>query len=301
VSPASGPRISFAIPYYANLVFLEEAIRSVLGQTVGDWELLVVDDHGPEPAAELVSAFADPRVSYALNPRNLGLPGSWNECVRLSSAPLVTLVHGDDRLTPSYAERVLEVADRHPAAAGIFTGARIIDEHGAAVRTPVDTAKDLLSRRHRSGVLEGDHGLAALVGGNFICCPTLALRREIVGETPFRADWGFVADWDLTTHQLIEGRALVGIDERLLDYRRHSSQTTSQMTADARRFREELRFLRSMQVEAARRGFPRSARSARRRVATRGHLAFSAMTDLLGGRRQAAREKAALLWSDLRR
>src|SRR5215217_6183588 len=116
-----GPAITFAIPYYSNADYLLEAVASVRAQTIDDWELLVVDDAGPEPAGERVDALGDPRIRYIRNTSNLGLAGNWNECVRLARAPLVNVVHADDRLYSTYAEHVLDAADRHPDVAAFFT------------------------------------------------------------------------------------------------------------------------------------------------------------------------------------
>jgi glycosyltransferase involved in cell wall biosynthesis len=298
---STAPRLSFAIPYYDDRRFLTEAIQSVRAQTVSDWDLVVVDDRGPEPAEDVVDSFGDSRIRYHRNAENLGLPANWNECVARATAPLVTVLHGDDRLRPAYAERVLAAAERHPGAAAYFTATAVIDASGRPTRTYVDSLKGLLARGHRSGEVTGDTGLAALLSGNFVYCPSLSLRRDLVGADPFDPAWRFVADWDFTVRQLLEGRALVGIDEPLLEYRRHASQTTARMTLDARRFTEELGFLARMEDVAGSRGFPRAARAARRRLPTRAHVALSAMLDLGRGRAKPARLKLGLLGRDLRR
>jgi glycosyltransferase involved in cell wall biosynthesis len=297
----TAPRLSFAIPYYDDRRFLAEAVESVRAQTVTDWDLVVVDDAGPEPAEDLVAALADDRITYHRNPERLGLPGNWNECVARATAPLVTVLHGDDRLRPAYAERVLAAAQRHPGASAYFTGTSVIDAAGRPTRTYVDSLKSLLARGHRSGEVAGESGLAALLSGNFVYCPSLALRRELVGEDPFDPEWRFVADWDFTVRQLVAGRTLVGIDEPLLEYRRHAAQTTARMTLDAQRFTEELGFLARMEQVAAAQGLPRAARAARRRIPTRAHVALSAGLDLVRGRVRPARLKLGLLGRDLRR
>src|SRR5690606_6066717 len=64
---AGSPAISFAIPYYRGRDYLREAVESVLAQTRPDWELLVVDDCGPEPADDLVASYGDSRIRYHRN------------------------------------------------------------------------------------------------------------------------------------------------------------------------------------------------------------------------------------------
>jgi len=297
----SAPRITFAIPYYRGLDFLREAITSVLDQTISDWTLLVVDDCGPEPADEVVAQFDDPRIRLVRNARNLGLAGNWNECVRLSATPWVTLLHGDDRLRPEYAATVLDAADRHPEVAAIFTDAVSIDGEGRPTRTLADVAKSALNRRRDDFELSGDEDLAGLLAGNYIVCPTLCLQRERVGPSPFDESWKFVPDWEFTTRVLLTGGKLWGVRKPLLEYRRHAGSETSSQTEDASRFDEEIAFLQGREKEAESQGWTRSATAARRRITVRGHLLVLSAIDLVRGRRAAASAKWRVLRSDLRR
>lgn len=298
---AGTPRITFAIPYYRGRDYLGEAIRSVLAQTESDWELLVVDDCGPEPAEDIVAGFDDPRISYVRNAQNLGLAGNWNECVRLATAPWVTILHGDDRLLPAYAARVLAAAEREPDITALFTDTVNIDGDGAPTRTLADVVKGLLPRRKGDHVLAGDDDLAGLVAGNYIVCPTLCLRRDLVGPAPFDASLKFVPDWEFTTRVLMEGGRLFAVRTPLLEYRRHGGSETSLQTEDATRFVEEIAFLEQREAELARLGWTSSAKAARRRITVRGHLFVLAWLDVLHGQPGAGRAKWKVLRGDLRR
>jgi glycosyltransferase involved in cell wall biosynthesis len=295
-----GPSISFAIPYYSNAAYLLEAIASVRAQTVDDWELIVVDDAGPEPAAEAVEALGDARISYVRNAANLGLAANWNECVRLSRAPLVNVLHADDRLKPTYAARVLAAARTHSEVAAVFTDVTIIGSDGKRTVTMADLGKRFVRRRKDDHVIMGDDDLAGLLKGNYILCPTLCLRKAVVGDAPFDPRWRFVPDLDFTAQQLLAGRALCSIREPLLEYRRHTGSQTSVLTDDASRFEEEIEFSREMAELTAVKGWIESATAARRRVLLRGHLALRAGVDLIHGRVRAAGQKRRILWGDLR-
>jgi glycosyltransferase involved in cell wall biosynthesis len=295
------PRISFAIPYYDNPGYLAEAVASIRAQTVDDWELMVVDDCGPQPARELVESLGDPRVSYVRNEVNLGLSGNWNECVRLAKAPWVTLVHADDRLLPRYAERVLAAAQARPGLAALFTDTVTIGATGEPATTAADFAKRFFPRPGHDHDLNGDEATSVLLAGNYILCPTLCLNRERVGPAPFDTRWRFVPDWAFTVGLLLDDETLHSVREPLLEYRRHASSQTSLQTVDATRFVEEITFLEEMAERAARRGWSASERAARRRVSVRGHLAQKALVDVARGRLGAARAKGRILYRDLRR
>lgn len=295
------PRITFAIPYFRDRDYLREAMQSVVAQTEQDWLLLVVDDCGPEPADDIVAAFDDPRITLVRNERNLGLAGNWNECVRLATTPWVTILHGDDRLLPEYAARVLAAAEREPRVTALFTDAVNIDGAGAPTRTLADVAKGLLPRRKGDHVLAGDADLAGLLAGNYVVCPTMCLRRDLVGPAPFDASLRFVPDWEFTTRVLMEGGQLFAVRTPLLEYRRHGGSETSLQTEDASRFVEEIAFLERRAAELAPMGWTAAARSARRRITMRGHLFVLIGLDLAHGQRTAARAKWRVLKGDLRR
>ena len=48
------PKVSVIMPAYNAERFIEEAIRSVMAQTVSDWELLVLDDGSQDATADIV-------------------------------------------------------------------------------------------------------------------------------------------------------------------------------------------------------------------------------------------------------
>lgn len=298
--PTAAPPITFAIPYYAGRHYLAEAIESVLAQTLDDWELVVVEDAGPEPAADLVASYHDERLRYARNDHTLGLAGNWNRCVHEARSPLVTLLHGDDRLRPAYAERVTAAARAHPHAAAVFAGATVIGPDGAPTWTVADRYKGWLTRRRGDHVVRDDRGLSRVVAGNYIVCPTLCLRREVVGADPFEPRWRFVTDWAFTCEQVLRGHELFGLEEPLLEYRRHAQQVTSVLGRDASRFEEELAFLDEIEQRTSARGWTASARAARRRVTVRGHLALAAAREVVHGRLRQGRATGRLLARDLR-
>lgn len=299
-SPTRPPAISFAIPYYDNPGYLLEAVASVRAQTVAEWELVVVDDAGPSPVDAAVNALGDPRISYVRNTTNLGLAGNWNECVRRSRAQLVTVLHADDRLLPRYAERVLEAARLRPDAAAVFTDVTIIGPDGRPTLTLADLGKRLARRPPFDHDVLGDAGMAGLLRGNYILCPTLCIRTAAVGQAPFDPRWRFVPDLDFTVRQLLAGRSLRAIREPLLEYRRHPGSQTSTLTSDSSRFEEEFVFLAQMAEAAEAKGWTRSVRAGRRRVTARVHLLLRLVLDMVGGRFGPAREKGRILRRDLR-
>ena len=67
------PTVSVLIPVHNRAHLVGDAIRSILGQRFGDFELVVVDDGSTDDSVALVEAFGDPRIRVVRHARNLSL------------------------------------------------------------------------------------------------------------------------------------------------------------------------------------------------------------------------------------
>lgn len=293
----SGPRLTFAIPFYRGVPYLERALDTVRSQSLGAWEVVVCDDAGPDPgAAGLVAGYGDPRIRYTRNPANLGLARSWNRCLELSGTDLVTVMHADDELEPGYAAAVVAAHDRHPGATAVYTRTSIIGTDGQPAFSPVDVAKRFIEPRPTGdAVICGEAGLTRMMRGSFIFCPTLCYRRSALGDVRFQDRWRFVVDLELIADLLLGGHRIVGLPDRLYRYRRHAESQTARLTEGTERFREEIAVHDEIAARAERVGWHRAARTARRKPTVRAHLLLRIAADLARGRIDAARAKVGLL------
>jgi glycosyltransferase involved in cell wall biosynthesis len=92
--------ISVVLPTYNRARLLGPAIRSVLAQTYGDLELIVVDDCSPDDTRAVVESFHDPRIVYLRNTSNLKLPGSLNAGFERSRGVYLTWTSDDNLYAP---------------------------------------------------------------------------------------------------------------------------------------------------------------------------------------------------------
>jgi glycosyltransferase involved in cell wall biosynthesis len=291
------PSIAFAVPYYRNRRLLTEALESIVQQSYQDWEAVVVDDGGLEPAAEVVAAIGDRRISYVRFENNLGLAGKWNRAVAGTSAPLVTLVHADDRLHHEYARRMIEFMSRNPGSAAGHCRVRVIDANGQPAGTLADKAKKIF-RPQGESVLAGEVGLRSILRGNWIYCPTLCYRLEFIAQFRFDDRWSFTLDLDVLSRLLVAGHSIVGSTEVLYEYRRHRGSQTSILASDLSRFVEEIAFLRHMASVAESLGWNSAAATARSARSVRCHTGLIGVGRLLCG---DARTASAALRIALRR
>ena len=80
--------VSVVIPVHNGERFIDEAIQSVLSQTLKDIELIIVDDGSSDRTAEIASAFTDPRLRLVRESKR-GISGAINVGIDLSRAELI--------------------------------------------------------------------------------------------------------------------------------------------------------------------------------------------------------------------
>jgi glycosyltransferase involved in cell wall biosynthesis len=125
---------------------VRDAVASVLAQTAGDLELIVVDDGSTDETAAILDAVRDPRT-HVLRESHQGLTRSLNRALAAARAPLIARLDADDVALPDRLERQRAFLAAHPEVGLVGTGAREVDPAGrllAVVRPPVD---DLTIRR----------------------------------------------------------------------------------------------------------------------------------------------------------
>lgn len=289
--------LTFAIPYYRHPHYLRKTLESLRRQTLRAFTVIVVDDCGPDPGApEVVAEFADLGVKYLRNPTRLGIAGAWNRCAELVETPLFTLLHADDELEPEYAAKMTEAHARHPGSAGIYCRALVIDENSRPKFSFPDYVKRFLDKQgDEDVVLQGEDGVASLMRGCFIFCPSVCYSKVALGGNAFDARWRQVLDLEFYVRILTGGGKLVGIPERLYRYRRHDQNQTAALTASLTRFTEEFALHREVGREAASRGWTSAARIAFKAAIVKRHILFLTMTDVLSLRFGAARAKLSFL------
>ena len=106
------PLFSVIIPTRDRPALLEEALASVVSQTVRDWECLVIDD-GSEPP---VPRHEDPRIVVVRHEQNAGVAAARNTGLRHAQGTYVTFLDDDDAWTPSRLHHALRGLAEAPVA-----------------------------------------------------------------------------------------------------------------------------------------------------------------------------------------
>ncbi len=125
------PRISIVMPLYNKAETVLDSLRSVLGQTVTDWELIVIDDGSTDGGGEQVSMLGDTRLRLHRQ-LNAGVSAARNAGVELARADLVTFLDADDLWKPDFLAAILALRQEYPQAGWFATSYEIRPDSGAA-------------------------------------------------------------------------------------------------------------------------------------------------------------------------
>ncbi|WP_042150703.1 MULTISPECIES: glycosyltransferase [unclassified Pseudoalteromonas] len=235
--------ISICIPIYnSNFEYLDRAVQSVLAQSSSDWILKLVDG-STEPSKKIKSwalGLNNKKIEYVINSQDKSMSGNWNYAFNLAATELVTLLHDDDMLSPNYIEEMVKLSKENPNSSAYFCNVNTIDEQEQLTLTIADYIKRFIQPKGKFIHLSGDKGLAHLLKGVFIFCPTMCYRKSKLTQQPFNKKWKMVTDLDFYINTIKTGGVLTGTSEKLYLYRRHSNNQTSKLTQSLIRFEEEV-------------------------------------------------------------
>lgn len=124
--------ISIGIPFYNAEKYLEDAICSVLSQTHGFWELILVDDGSTDDSLSIANKYAknDDRIRVISDGENRKLPFRLNQIIKESKYDFIARMDADDLMSNNRLEAQLEVLKKNPNIDFVTTGYLSIDTRG---------------------------------------------------------------------------------------------------------------------------------------------------------------------------
>lgn len=108
------PRFSVIIPCFNRTVFLEQAITSVLNQTVTSFEIIVIDDGSNDKAAREIASICsiDDRIRLIRKNENKGVSSARNMGLQDFKGDYVCFLDDDDRIAPAFFQYALDSFDQ---------------------------------------------------------------------------------------------------------------------------------------------------------------------------------------------
>jgi len=216
------PLVSVVVPAYNNADFLESTLRSILEQTIEDFELIVADHGSTDGTWDVMRRFEDDsRVSLHRTEAGGGALRNWNRVSQLATGKYLKLVCGDDLLHPEILERQIAALEKESSAVLTASPRSIIDARGGVIIS----SRGLNGLR---GLVPGHEALRRTVraGTNLFGEPgCVTFRREALEQAGWwDSRWPYFIDEATYAQVLLFGPMVALDDEPLASFRISSGQ-----------------------------------------------------------------------------
>ena len=132
----AAPAVSIVLPAHNREALVARAIESVLCQSFGDFELLLVDDHSTDRTRAVFGRYAsDERVRITSSPRR-GAAAARNHGLGCASGGLIAFQDSDDEWAEGKLETAVSALDRAQASAVFYSDMARVRPDGAVVPLP---------------------------------------------------------------------------------------------------------------------------------------------------------------------
>lgn len=108
-------KVTVVIPLYNKEADITATLKSVLSQTMADFELLIIDDGSTDNSAQVVRSVQDSRIRL-ISKQNEGVAKTRNRGVEESVTPWVAFMDADDYWHPFHLEQLVGLTKRFPEA-----------------------------------------------------------------------------------------------------------------------------------------------------------------------------------------
>jgi glycosyltransferase involved in cell wall biosynthesis len=216
-----------------NAATVQAAVRSVQLQTLGDWELVMIDDGSSDESSSIVSAFDDDRIRLIRESSSAGLAARLNQAVALSRGEFIARMDADDICFPDrLAQQVARL--RQQSRIDVLAGSAVVfaDDARLLGELPV-------GRTHEEVIAQPFRGFP-------FPHPTWCGRTHWFRQNPYDPKLMKAQDQDLLL-RTYRSSSFAALDEVLIAYRQNALDLTKMLSG--RRV-----FIASLWVHAQRSG-----------------------------------------------
>jgi len=117
------PLISIIIPTHNRPDLLEEALESVVGQSINNWEVIIVDDASSPPVNKgYIQKKYGPKVNVLRHPQSKGGALAKNTGIEAAQGKYIAFLDDDDLYAPTYLESAIAILESKPTVSTLFMG-----------------------------------------------------------------------------------------------------------------------------------------------------------------------------------
>jgi glycosyltransferase involved in cell wall biosynthesis len=205
---SKSPEISVLMPVFNTEQYLKSAIDSILNQTFQDFEFVIINDGSTDSSEEIILSYSDSRIKYYKNTENIGIVATRNKGIDLCTGRFIAILDSDDIALPERLQKQWNFLNANPELAMLGGAMELIDsenQHIKIVRT--DSPSHLIKTK--------------LFFENRFVHSTVFIRRSILAEFRYSADYKFYAEDYFLWSQIVFKYPVANLPEVFVKYRVH--------------------------------------------------------------------------------
>ena len=201
--------VSVLMTVYNAEPFLDEAVRSILGQSFGDFEFIVIDNASTDNSREMLASYSDPRLRVFHNAENIGPPRALNRGLQMAKGEYVARMDADDVALPDRLTKQFDFMARNPNCAAAGTQIRLFDHNGKKIYVPwMPVTQDEIRWK--------------LMFTSPLAHSSVMMRKDCVLEVDgYDEGLRYAPDYDLWSRLILQGHRLANLPDFLALIRIH--------------------------------------------------------------------------------
>jgi glycosyltransferase involved in cell wall biosynthesis len=210
------PQISIILCTYHGAEYINEAVKSVVGQTFTNWELQIVEDGSKDDTAKIVHEWAqrDSRIFVDTNEVNQGVGFSYLKGLKSSRGTYIAQIGQDDRWRPDFLQTAIDYMAENPEMSAAFCDVHIIDRLGNPSGVKNSFHFEWLANQSQ------EEQVLRFMRCNFVCSAGSIFRKSLTANWSTVGNNDQLQDWNTWLHLITQG-PFGFIPTRLVDYRIH--------------------------------------------------------------------------------
>jgi glycosyltransferase involved in cell wall biosynthesis len=217
----NSPLVSIIMNCHNGEKYLEESVKSIIGQSYKNWELIFWDNVSQDNSKKIINKFSDDRIKYFKSENFKKLYEARNLAIQKANGKFISFIDTDDMWEINKLEKQIEFFLKNKDFEIVYSNYTIIDEKK-------NKRNIKFKYKQPSGMIFNDLLKKYTVGIGTVC-----LERKIFKDYSFNSDFDIIGDFDFFL-KLSKKKKFGYIHDELFFYRLHDSNLSKkQLTLHA--------------------------------------------------------------------
>ncbi len=231
------PIISIVMPVFNGASYLKGAISSILNQTMGDFEFIIINDGSTDSSTDIIRSFNDKRIIFYNCASNQGNYSARNIGIQMAKGKYISVMDCDDIALPHKLHSQCSYMEDNPNIGICGSFARIMGTN-TVLKKPITHEQIKV----------------ALLQDNCIVHPTLLIRNSssLKKHLNYNTKYYYASDYDFIA-RAVKVTTVVNLPKVLLEYRLHPQQISNQFSLKQKRYADLIRIqqLKNFKLEVS--------------------------------------------------